>query len=1049
MTMGKETKNENHYSFLNGYEGKIAVVRGTEKIDGTVIIPQWVNEREKHLFNGKISNQNLREKLPTEIDLELDHNEGADFFEARKEADDWVNKIRDEMIKRNVYFYITDHKGKSPHIRLFIEGLEHNPLRYVSEYKLRLVTNLLEAIKFKPKLVQLDVGLITSHRKLISLEGVPHWKEKWNGEPEKIIFENIKGKKPTVKTEIMETIITDLNRSYKIDNKEISSEPINVEDVNMVALKELWKINYVEGKKNILVVALGGLCVRKGLEEKEANNILKQLLAYVGLPNHYERASNELSYSFEQKKEDVAVLFHLKKVFNEEEANNIYRLLKNCFMSNKELNYVNIRLSQLNASHIDKNVSVNCQITGEQSQKAVPKEIIIRCETCGGAKIFSSLINPEIFCGDRLLKAIIEDLKKQLYCDCKPKPYKTCQINDYTDHSVLYVRDLLIKEETFTQKKYDPKKVYVVGKELPKTKIINIKGKVIIEPKTKDISIIATEVEPLKNQVEDFQITEEMKQDFKKYFKGSDLSEEINPDTVGQKRKIAKQCVIAQLHSPCQIWNIERKKIIRGGLNLIFLGDTKVSKSEIAKDVTSKGYFEVGEYVVAETGGRTGFLYTIDNDNKALIWGTLPLNDMGLVVIDGLQSIHTEEMGEFREALELQEIIVNRSLKGSALARTRIIACMNPFKPMNNYIRKCEAISDNYVFKNTPDITRWDLFIPFCQKDVSSEEISQRTYKDRNIPKNVFINHVFWVWSRKPNQIEYTVPAVQEIKNKSQEMINEYALESLPIVHNGIRDILTRLAVSKACELHSTDGTHEKVIIEKDHVVKCVDFYKDVLNLLELKEYKREIDGKAELTQADKINIAKDLGDMEYKILDQIKHGSKSSTELSGVLSVSDRTVKEYYGKLKGHELIETKQGQGIGLSVKGVNFVRWVLQGGSMGIDPKKEEKQAKISEGGIQVGSEIGKKTFTNKNDSEGILHHFTGKEKGGMPKNPENPEASDPLEVEEETVKELPKQPVFTVLEREESGICSYCGYDTLLIWKDQNGHFACDVCARGYK
>ena len=102
------------------------------------------------------------------------------------------------------------------------------------------------------------------------------------------------------------------------------------------------------------------------------------------------------------------------------------------------------------------------------------------------------------------------------------------------------------------------------------------------------------------------------------------------------------------MHSPCQIYDIERKKIIRGGLNVLFFGDTKVAKSEIAKDVTNKGYYALGEYSVCETGGRTGFLYTIDSDKGALIWGSLPLNDMGLLVLDGLQSMHSDEIGEFR-----------------------------------------------------------------------------------------------------------------------------------------------------------------------------------------------------------------------------------------------------------------------------------------------------------------------------------------------------------------------------------------------------------------
>ena len=829
------------------------------------------------------------------------------------------------------------------------------------EYKIRLVNNILREIKFKSSLVELDRGLITSISKLISLEGVPHFKEKWKGEPEKIVFINEDAKKPEVKKDIMDNIISELNSSFKQDNKEINLDPIDIKDVNIKGLVEFWKKYYKETRRNILIIALGGVLRRKGILEEEAKKILKQLLEAVGSAD-FNRRTNELLYSYQHKKENVAVLFHLKKGFEEEEAIKVYNELKSFFLKKEEIEYKKARLSQLNATYINQKVSVDCQITGEQSQKAIPKSIMVKCLTCSDTKLYHSLDTPEIFCSERQMKSILNDLKNKNICACVTdrfeedaeehrKPCKTTKIMGYIDHSILFVRDLLSKEQ-FTQTKYEPKRIFVVGSELPKTKVINVKGKVIIEPKTNNISIVADKVRPLKNQVEDFRITEELKEEFKEYFTGTiELSEEINPDIVGAKRKIAKQSIIAQLHSPCQIYDIERKKIMRGGLNIIFYGDTKVGKSELAKDVTNKRYFGLGEYGTLETGGRTGFLYTIDTDKGALIWGSLPLNDMGLVVLDGLQSIGSSEMAEFREALELQEVIVNRSVKGSALARTRIIGCLNPNKPMNQYIFKCEALQDNNVFCKTPELTRWDLFLPFCHKDVSSKEIAERTYKDRKIPKKAFIDHIYWVWSRRPQQIEYTEAAVKEIREKSQELNDEYSLECLPVVHNGVRDVLTRLCVSKAAEMHSTDETHEKIIVEKDHVNKAVQFYKETLNLMDLDKYREEITGKIELTDDEMINIAKDLGNREYQILDLIKHERKSSSQLAAALDVSDRTIKEHYKKLKEHELIETKQGKGIGLSVKGIKFVRW-----------------------GLYNSSEIVKKSFTTEKDGEEKLHHFT---------------------------------------------------------------------------
>lgn len=640
-------------------------------------------------------------------------------------------------------------------------------------------------------------------------------------------------------------------------------------------------------------------------------------------------------------------------------------------------NYKKIKLSELNAHLINKLVSIDCQITGEQIQKAIPEIIEITCETCNEVKYFNSMDNPANFIADRETKTILNELKNSFMCKCvhaevedgeeKPKPYKVAKIKSYIDFSVLFVRDTLDRESLTAVKRYEAKKVYVVNQTLPNAKTINLKGKVFIEPKTKNISIICDSIQHLENQIEDFKITEEFKENSRKFFSSNeDMHKQINPDIVGKSRTIAKQSVIFQLHSPCKIYDITRKKLIRGGLNIIFYGDTKCAKSEIAKDVTQRGSMPIGEYTICETGGRTGFLYTIDRDKGSLIWGSLALNDMGLVILDGLQSMHSEELGEFREAIEQQEIIVRRSITGDALARTRILGSLNPNKPMTNYIYKCQGLQDTYVFAKSPEFTRWDLFVPFSQRDVSGKEIAHRQPEEKPIPEDIFIQHIYWVWSRKPEQIIYTESAVKKINDYSEQFIESYSLETLPIVHNGIRDILTRLSVSMACQMHSTDETHEKVIVETEHVEKAVKWYKEILEMLELSRYKQDTEGKSELTDNDCIAISKELGDIEWKILEEIKYESKSSSQLSEILELVPKTIKEHYKPLQKHGLIEASTGKGVNLSIKGVKFVRWGMLGAG-NIDTNNVTKKNDSNKKRAQVTSE-----------KKGISHFISEKTK-----------------------------------------------------------------------
>jgi len=146
--------------------------------------------------------------------------------------------------------------------------------------------------------------------------------------------------------------------------------------------------------------------------------------------------------------------------------------------------------------------------------------------------------------------------------------------------------------------------------------------------------------------------------------------------------------------------------------------------------------------------------------------------NMGYVAIDSLDQLHSEEIKEMREALESQIVKVRRMVSGKAPARTRITASINVGKErdkaMNTYLYPCQSLKDTYIFQSPPDITRWDIFIPFADEDVPKEKIVGRRAKERPIPKEVFKRHVYWVWSRRPDQIHYTKEAEEEIIEESK-----------------------------------------------------------------------------------------------------------------------------------------------------------------------------------------------------------------------------------------------------------------------------------------
>jgi len=412
-----------------------------------------------------------------------------------------------------------------------------------------------------------------------------------------------------------------------------------------------------------------------------------------------------------------------------------------------------------------------------------------------------------------------------------------------------------------------------------------------------------------------------------KYFTNNNIENlrwQIAPDMVG--RPLVQESRLLVLHSPPEIPDINKMKVIRGALREFLFGDTKTYKSESVKDTCF--HFHFGDYVVAESASRAGITYTIDTDKKIIIWGVLVLNDLGYVAIDGMQKMFSEEMGELREALESGRVIVRRSQSGDALARVRITGVANPHKPMDQYLWPCLALKDIRIFENEPDLTRWDIFLPFATRDVPPEEIAKRSIRERPIPENIFKRHVYWVWSRKPEQIEYTEEAKEEIIKNAEEIMSNYSIASLPIVHLGFRDTLTRLSVAFACLMHSVDETHEKLIVKKEHVEKARDFYERMLELLKLREYKLAEEGKLEISESEFAEIIAELDEIALKILDEIKISSATAEALASKLGVSENTIKRRYKVLKRWQLIQSSP-KGISLSPRGVLLLRYITSSG------------------------------------------------------------------------------------------------------------------------
>lgn len=588
-------------------------------------------------------------------------------------------------------------------------------------------------------------------------------------------------------------------------------------------------------------------------------------------------------------------------------------------------------------------VKIKCRVVGFTKPKDFPYEVILKCPECDGEVI--NLVNPENFIALRNFFFYRQQFNNKIK---KLHVHKKVEI-EYSDKRAIlnqiFIRDLS-PEKTGDTYIYHDFKAYLVNLPLPSYSRVVLEG-YLVDDEEGNIVILVYNVKPIQEEFQNYKPTTQDMEQFANYFHNNDLEDRIDktiaPQIVG--RGEAKMAVALTLHSPLEFNFLNSR--FHGLLHTLFLGDSSVGKSEIINWIVDT--LGVGEYGTGEAGKRTGLLFTINPDKESITWGLLPLADLTIALIDGLQRITSEEIGEFREALRQKKIVVKMRVSGEAPCRCRIISAANPLEPLDNFLEHAEAIINTNCFRDPVDITRWDLIVKFWDKDVSAKEIANSSNTPPIIPTDVFKRHVFWAWNLRANDIIFTPEAEEMIKEKFTELM-ELTHSKLPLIHRGYRLTIAKIAVSYAILCHNVlDG---KVIVDKEHVKKATGFIQTLIDNWEYAVFVSRLMREGELTESEMYEIERELeNDLNLKLVFEeiVNTPGISTTVLESKTKLGRTTVITKAGELKAMNLIVSKRGRGQSgyfLTSKGVAYIRKCADNMSEDTSkntPKKESDEEK----------------------------------------------------------------------------------------------------------
>lgn len=260
----------------------------------------------------------------------------------------------------------------------------------------------------------------------------------------------------------------------------------------------------------------------------------------------------------------------------------------------------------------------------------------------------------------------------------------------------------------------------------------------------------------------------------------------------------------------------------KGWVELLVVGDTRTGKSEAALRLCD--HYRAGILKSCEGATLPGLVGGAQQmgSNWMVTWGTIPLNDRRLVVLDEFSGISDkgiiEQMSAVRSSGRAQ---ITKIVSQETSARTRLIWISNPSDGRAIAELPSGAIEAiKTLIKNPEDIARFDLAMSASSADVSTHVI--------NAEKPPTVRHrytadlcsalVAWAWSRKADQIVWADGVERYVLQRAEGMGARYVPEPPLVQGENVRVKLARIAVAIAARCFSTDETGEQVVVTKAHV---------------------------------------------------------------------------------------------------------------------------------------------------------------------------------------------------------------------------------------
>ena len=363
-------------------------------------------------------------------------------------------------------------------------------------------------------------------------------------------------------------------------------------------------------------------------------------------------------------------------------------------------------------------------------------------------------------------------------------------------------------------------------------------GVAVPSPKTQEATAFLWHLRSIEADHESFRITAQLREAFRAFQAETgrawqqlkalamDVTTHIT-NIYGAHRVLSLIGKLLVYHSILQ-FRFDGERLKRGWLEMLEIGDTGQGKTQQVDRIRERT--GLGEGVDGVSTTRTGLAYAYQkvNDSWFLLWGKYPLNDGRLLFVDEAQRLSPEDIDKVRKGRSDGKIVAAGIRSGEHPTRTRLIMTCNP---------RYQGVVDDQMFgieliKETfqdEDVRRFDFAIISSSSDDKADINLRRASSDpaaQLITAETLAASIRWAWSRRPEHVVFSDDAVQATYEMARSLTEAYGdARDIPLVlESDIRHKVARIAVAIAALLHSTDESHERVVVTGEHVAAVGDF---------------------------------------------------------------------------------------------------------------------------------------------------------------------------------------------------------------------------------